>query len=75
MDVLYGTGETRSPGHPHRLQKQQTPKKYAGEVAREPRKHKIYLMVSLGYNTDNTAKEHLGKENNKYPFKTMKTLS
>jgi hypothetical protein len=42
MEVLYGKGDTQSPGHPNSLQKQKTQKQYAGEAAREPRNHKQY---------------------------------
>src|SRR5437016_5763108 len=36
----------RSPGHPNSVQKQKTQEQYAGEEAREPRNHKLCLMVS-----------------------------
>jgi hypothetical protein len=35
-----------SPGHPNRMQKLQTQEHDAGEEAREPRRHKIGLMIA-----------------------------
>jgi len=75
LEVLYGTEDTRSPGHPHSLQTQTTPKQYAGKVAREPEESQDISYDFIGKHIDNTTKEHLWKEDNKYLLKTVKMLS